>query len=140
MGNLVSFMGTTVVMSAIYENLRSPIGFTHQQTDATTSDELAQDLPSGILEAVDAAVQLTKMPETALGTLADKYLADLAKRLGKRGVSVDFEGDINELLATKAKDDSGSAKAVDRAFRKLVEDPVLDALPRRGQAVAVTRE
>src|SRR5690606_30002945 len=115
------------------------IGFGNLQVDEI-DDERPEGLPSGILEAVDVAVQLSKMPEAALETLADKYLTELVDRLGKRGVAVTFKGDITDTLSTQAEDESGTAKAVVRAFRKFVEGPVLDALPRRGQTVVVSRQ
>jgi len=138
MGNVVSFTGTTVVMSASYDNQRKTIGFGSSQIEET--DERPEGLPPMLLDAVDVAVEFKPMPEVALVTVAEKHVSELVGRLKKRDVQVTIAGNINETLASIAKDDNGTAKAVERAFKKLVEDPVLDALPRRGQHLKVTVE
>lgn len=137
MGNTVSFTGTTVIMSATHENNRKVIGFgnsSHQESE----DILPDGLPSGLLEAVDTAVEFKKMPEQALSAVANKHINEMIERLKKKGVTITTTENLDRKITEKAVSDDGSAKAVERAFRKMVEDPILDALPRRGQNIQVT--
>jgi ATP-dependent Clp protease ATP-binding subunit ClpC len=135
MGNNVSFTGTTVIMSIAYENVRKTIGFGANKNEEY--NERPDGVPSSLLDAADVAVEFKPMPEVALETVASKLISELVKRLSKKDVKITIEGDVSHELARVAKEDVGTAKAVEIAFKKLIEDTILDALPKRGQQLAL---
>lgn len=135
MGNLVSFTGVTVILSVVHENVKKTIGFS---SSAANDDERPENLPRDLVDAVDVIVEFKTMPEDALLTVAEKHVTDFMDRLTKKDVRISLPNDIASKLASSAKDDGGNAKAVERAFKKLIEDPVLDALPQRGQHISVS--
>lgn len=138
MGNVISFTGATIVMSIAHEIKKTSIGFGSPQAEDTNDNP--EGISRQILDAVDVAVEFKPMPADALTTVASGYVKDFVSRLAKKDVAIFVPESIDEVLAELAKKDGGSAKAVERAFKKLLEDPVLDALPQRGHHVRVNVE
>lgn len=136
MGNNVSFTGTTVILSITHENMRKTIGFGSNKNEE--HNDRPDGIPSSLLDAADVAVEFKPMPEVALKTVASKLISDLVKRLEKKDVKITIKDDVSQELALAAKEDVGTAKSVEIAFKKLIEDTVLDALPKRGQHLALT--
>jgi ATP-dependent Clp protease ATP-binding subunit ClpA len=122
-------------MSIAYENVRKTIGFGANKNEEY--NERPDGVPSSLLDAADVAVEFKPMPEVALETVASKLISELVKRLSKKDVKITIEGDVSHELARVAKEDVGTAKAVEIAFKKLIEDTILDALPKRGQQLAL---
>lgn len=138
MGNNVSFTGSTVIMSIPYEKVRKTIGFGNNQPD--DFNERPEGIPSSLIDAVDVAVEFKSMPETALITVAEKLISDLIERLNKKDIQMTISDDVSNILARVAMDEVSTAKSVERAFKRLIEDTILDALPQRGQHFNLTIE
>ena len=134
-GRQVSFSGATVIMTAVEEAESTPIGFRHAGREER---EFAGSLDSEVVECADAVVRFRPLDEKAMQEIAEAKLGALADRLLRQGVGINAAPEVAAAVAAQAASAGGGGKAIDRAFRRLVEDPLLDTALAGGACAMLT--
>lgn len=130
-GKTASFAGVTVVMTAVEQSSGGSIGFTAIRGEESSS--------FGFAEAVDATIAFRELDREAMQEVAAARIEALETSLSVRGASLVAGAEVAAVVAAEAAK-AGGARAVERAFRKLLENGILDSNPSDGDEYHVRDE
>ena len=80
------------------------------------------------LNRIDEIIVFKPLEQKDLRQIVDILLQDLTKRLGEKGVAMDWTTAADDVLAQEGTDFAYGARPLKRAIQKLVEDPISEML------------
>lgn len=80
------------------------------------------------LNRIDEIIVFKPLEQKDLRQIVDILLQDLTKRLGEKGVAMDWTTAADDVLVQEGTDFSYGARPLKRAIQKLVEDPISEML------------
>lgn len=80
------------------------------------------------LNRIDEIIVFKPLEQKDLRQIVDILLKDLTKRLGEKGVAMDWTTAADDVLVEEGTDFAYGARPLKRAIQKLVEDPISEML------------
>lgn len=80
------------------------------------------------LNRIDEIIVFKPLEQKDLRQIVDILLKDLTKRLGEKGVAMDWTTAADDVLVQEGTDFAYGARPLKRAIQKLVEDPISEML------------
>lgn len=80
------------------------------------------------LNRIDEIIVFKPLEQKDLRQIVDILLKDLTKRLGEKGVALDWTTVADDVLVEEGTDFAYGARPLKRAIQKLVEDPIAEML------------
>ena len=80
------------------------------------------------LNRIDEIIVFKPLEQKDLRQIVDILLKDLTKRLGEKGVALDWTMAADDVLVEEGTDFAYGARPLKRAIQKLVEDPIAEML------------
>lgn len=80
------------------------------------------------LNRIDEIIVFKPLEQKDLRQIVDILLKDLTKRLGEKGVALDWTTAADDVLVEEGTDFAYGARPLKRAIQKLVEDPIAEKL------------
>ena len=80
------------------------------------------------LNRIDEIIVFKPLEQKDLRQIVDILLKDLTKRLGEKGVAMDWTTAADDVLVLEGTDFAYGARPLKRAIQKLVEDPISEML------------
>lgn len=80
------------------------------------------------LNRIDEIIVFKPLEQKDLRQIIDILLKDLTKRLGEKGVALDWTTAADDVLVEEGTDFAYGARPLKRAIQKLVEDPIAEML------------
>lgn len=80
------------------------------------------------LNRIDEIIVFKPLEQKNLRQIVDILLKDLTKRLGEKGVALDWTTAADDVLVEEGTDFAYGARPLKRAIQKLVEDPIAEML------------
>lgn len=80
------------------------------------------------LNRIDEIIVFKPLEQKDLRQIVDILLQDLTKRLGEKGVAMDWTTAADDVLVKEGTDFAYGARPLKRAIQKLVEDPISEML------------
>ncbi|MCI6192375.1 MAG: ATP-dependent Clp protease ATP-binding subunit [Megasphaera elsdenii] len=80
------------------------------------------------LNRIDEIIVFKPLEQKDLRQIVDILLQDLTKRLGEKGVAMDWTTAADDILVQEGTDFAYGARPLKRAIQKLVEDPISEML------------
>lgn len=80
------------------------------------------------LNRIDEIIVFKPLEQKDLRQIVDILLKDLTKRLGEKGVALDWTPAADDVLVEEGTDFAYGARPLKRAIQKLVEDPIAEML------------
>lgn len=80
------------------------------------------------LNRIDEIIVFKPLEQKDLHQIVDILLKDLTKRLGEKGVALDWTTAADDVLVEEGTDFAYGARPLKRAIQKLVEDPIAEML------------
>ena len=80
------------------------------------------------LNRIDEIIVFKPLEQKELRQIVDILLQDLTKRLGEKGVAMDWTTAADDVLVQEGTDFAYGARPLKRAIQKLVEDPISEML------------
>ncbi|WP_177183669.1 ATP-dependent Clp protease ATP-binding subunit [Megasphaera elsdenii] len=80
------------------------------------------------LNRIDEIIVFKPLEQKDLRQIVDILLKDLTKRLGEKGVAMDWTTAADDVLVKEGTDFAYGARPLKRAIQKLVEDPISEML------------
>lgn len=80
------------------------------------------------LNRIDEIIVFKLLEQKDLRQIVDILLKDLTKRLGEKGVALDWTTAADDVLVEEGTDFAYGARPLKRAIQKLVEDPIAEML------------
>lgn len=80
------------------------------------------------LNRIDEIIVFKPLEQKDLRQIVDILLKDLTKRLGEKGVALDWTTAADDVLVEEGMDFAYGARPLKRAIQKLVEDPIAEML------------
>ena len=80
------------------------------------------------LDRIDEIIVFKPLEQKDLRQIVDILLKDLTKRLGEKGVALDWTTAADDVLVEEGTDFAYGARPLKRAIQKLVEDPIAEML------------
>lgn len=80
------------------------------------------------LNRIDEIIVFKPLEQKDLRQIVDILLKDLTKRLGEKGVALDWTTAADDVLVEEGTDFAYGARLLKRAIQKLVEDPIAEML------------
>ncbi|WP_298590151.1 ATP-dependent Clp protease ATP-binding subunit [uncultured Megasphaera sp.] len=80
------------------------------------------------LNRIDEIIVFKPLEQKDLRQIVDILLKDLTKRLGEKGIALDWTTAADDVLVQEGTDFAYGARPLKRAIQKLVEDPVAEML------------
>lgn len=80
------------------------------------------------LNRIDEIIVFKPLEQKDLCQIVDILLKDLTKRLGEKGVALDWTTAADDVLVEEGTDFAYGARPLKRAIQKLVEDPIAEML------------
>lgn len=80
------------------------------------------------LNRIDEIIVFKPLEQKYLRQIVDILLKDLTKRLGEKGVAMDWTTAADDVLVQEGTDFAYGARPLKRAIQKLVEDPISEML------------
>ena len=80
------------------------------------------------LNRIDEIIVFKPLEQKDLRQIVDIRLKDLTKRLGEKGVALDWTTAADDVLVEEGTDFAYGARPLKRAIQKLVEDPIAEML------------
>ncbi|MCI6923990.1 MAG: ATP-dependent Clp protease ATP-binding subunit [Megasphaera elsdenii] len=81
-----------------------------------------------LLNRIDEIIVFKPLEQKDLRQIVDILLQDLTKRLGEKGVAMDWTTAADDVLVQEGTDFAYGARPLKRAIQKLVEDPISEML------------
>lgn len=144
-GRTVDFRNTVIIMT-------SNLGASHLKPSGpvmgfSTGDDSAKDREASFavakkeimadvkrffrpefLNRIDEIIVFKPLEQKDLRQIVDILLKDLTKRLGEKGVALDWTTAADDVLVEEGTDFAYGARPLKRAIQKLVEDPIAEML------------
>lgn len=80
------------------------------------------------LNRIDEIIVFKPLEQKDLRQIVDILLKDLTKRLGEKGIAMDWTTAADDILVQEGTDFAYGARPLKRAIQKLVEDPISEML------------
>lgn len=80
------------------------------------------------LNRIDEIIVFKPLEQKDLRQIVDILLQDLTKRLGEKGIAMDWTTAADDILVKEGTDFAYGARPLKRAIQKLVEDPISEML------------
>lgn len=80
------------------------------------------------LNRIDEIIVFKPLEQKDLRQIVDILLKDLTKRLGEKGIAMDWTTAADDILVKEGTDFAYGARPLKRAIQKLVEDPISEML------------
>lgn len=80
------------------------------------------------LNRIDEIIVFKPLEQKDLRQIVDILLKDLTKRLGEKGIALDWTTAADDVLVQEGTDFAYGARPLKRAIQKLVEDPIAEML------------
>ena len=124
-GRKVSFKNAIVVMTS---NTGSEIrgdglGFQPVGRGEELEGALRQNFTPEFLGRLDRVVQFKPLPDSAMESIAKKYLEELRYRTNQQGITLQLPGELAGRLGEKCRS-KGGARQIRRQVQELVEGPL----------------
>lgn len=124
-GREVSFGGVVLMMTAaIKAEDEKSFGFSPAASASTDSIERRFD-PS-FIQGLDLVVHLSRLGRQSLKRIVLDMIEGLSKRARERGLAVDVDEEIIDVVVEEAHAEAAGAKPLARIFRRVIENPFLD--------------
>ena len=128
-GRRISFKNAGVVITA---NLGSEVrgdglGFRPAGRSGEMDDVLRKNFTPEFLGRLDRIVYFGALDQTAMETIAQKYLNQLQKRISPQGLQLQLPQELAHMLAERCKE-KGGARALRRLVQEEVEGPLASFL------------
>ena len=144
-GRTVDFRNTVIIMT-------SNLGASHLKTSGpvmgfSTGGDSAKDREASFevakkeimadvkrffrpefLNRIDEIIVFKPLEQKDLRQIVDILLKDLTKRLGEKGIAMDWTTAADDILVKEGTDFAYGARPLKRAIQKLVEDPISEML------------
>ncbi len=144
-GRTVDFRNTVIIMTsnlgAVHLKPSGPVmGFStdsDNDKDRKASFEIAKkEIMADVkrffrpefLNRIDEIIVFKPLEQKDLRQIVDILLKDLTKRLGEKGVAMDWTTAADDVLVQEGTDFAYGARPLKRAIQKLVEDPISEML------------
>lgn len=144
-GRTVDFRNTVIIMTsnlgAVHLKPSGPVmGFStggDSDKDRQASFEIAKkEIMADVkrffrpefLNRIDEIIVFKPLEQKDLRQIVDILLKDLTKRLGEKGVAMDWTTAADDVLVQEGTDFAYGARPLKRAIQKLVEDPISEML------------
>ena len=132
-GRVVNFENTIIVMTsnAGSEGRVGGMGFGKSENDMVkekTMRALREFLRPEFINRVDEIITFNHLTEENFLGIADIMLRELKESLTMRGLSLDWDNDLRELLVKKAYSVTYGARNLRRTIQKEMEDPISEAI------------
>ncbi|MBL8787300.1 MAG: AAA family ATPase [Deltaproteobacteria bacterium] len=130
MGRVVSFKNTLIVMTsnlgseAIVELAEAPEAEMRKAVQVALDEFFRPEM----LNRIDEQVIFRRLSREDIVRIVGLELAGLGKRLADQGLTMDVKADALDRIAVEGYDPAFGARPVNRAIRRLVEDPLSYAL------------
>lgn len=136
-GRHVNFRNTIIIMTSnagtrdVKKSGTVGFGKTTEDTnyDAMKSkvlDELKRIFNPEFLNRVDETIVFSNLSKEELSKIVDIQLADVAKRLVDRNITLAFPDDVKKYIVDQGYDPMLGARPLRRAIQRLVEDPLAE--------------
>lgn len=144
-GRTVDFRNTVIIMTsnlgALHLKPSGPVmGFStggdsakdREASFAVAKKEIMADVKRffrpEFLNRIDEIIVFKPLEQKDLRQIVDILLKDLTKRLGEKGVALDWTTAADDVLVEEGTDFAYGARPLKRAIQKLVEDPIAEML------------
>ena len=132
-GRVVNFENTVIVMTsnAGSEGGVAAVGFGRTQGDQVkekTMKALRGFLRPEFINRVDEIITFNHLSEENFLGIADIMLSELKESLAARGLSLNWNEDVRQLLVKKAYSVTYGARNLRRTIQKELEDPISEAI------------
>ncbi|MCZ8163640.1 MAG: AAA family ATPase, partial [Microcystis sp. LE19-196.1B] len=141
-GRRVDFKNTLIIMtsnigSKVIEKGGNSLGFEiaddfaqsrYQQISNRVTDELKQYFRPEFLNRLDEIIVFRQLTREEVTQIADILIADLAKQLTEKGISVEVTAAFKDLVINEGYDPSYGARPLRRALTRRLEDSLAEAM------------
>ena len=141
-GRRVDFKNTLIIMtsnigSKVIEKGGNSLGFEmaddfaqsrYQQISNRVTDELKQYFRPEFLNRLDEIIVFRQLTREEVTQIADILIADLAKQLTEKGISVQVTAAFKDLVINEGYDPSYGARPLRRALTRRLEDSLAVAM------------
>lgn len=141
-GRRVDFKNTLIIMtsnigSKVIEKGGNSLGFEmaddfaqsrYQQISNRVTDELKQYFRPEFLNRLDEIIVFRQLTREEVTQIADILIADLAKQLTEKGISVQVTAAFKDLVINEGYDPSYGARPLRRALTRRLEDSLAEAM------------
>lgn len=114
----------------------------HEKMQATIKRELKKSFRPEFLNRIDHIVVFRALSKLSISHIVNLQLADLARRLEAKEVSLKFSQGVKDLLLREGYDVDNGARPMRRAVQRLIEDPLatqmIEGSIKPGDVVKVT--
>lgn len=155
MGRKVDFKNTLIIMTSNIgardlKEFGTGVGFA-TKSKSDQSDEISKNVigkalrrtfAPEFLNRIDDVIIFNSLEKDAIIKIIDLALADLIKRIGALGFTIEVDTPAKEFLVEKGYDPAFGARPLHRAIQKYIEDPlaeeILRANAKEGATFAIT--
>lgn len=155
MGRKVDFKNTLIIMTSNIgardlKEFGTGVGFA-TKSKSDQSDEISKNVigkalrrtfAPEFLNRIDDVIIFNSLEKEAIIKIIDLALADLIKRIGALGFTIEVDTPAKEFLVEKGYDPAFGARPLHRAIQKYIEDPlaeeILRANAKEGATFAIT--
>ena len=132
-GRTVNFENTVIVMTsnAGSEGRVGGMGFGRSEGDMVkekTMKALREFLRPEFINRVDEIITFNHLTEENFLGIADIMLRELKQSLNERGLAIDWDEELRQLLVKKAYSVTYGARNLRRTIQKELEDPISEAI------------
>ena len=132
-GRVVNFENTVIVMTsnAGSEGRVGGMGFGKSDNDMVkekTMKALREFLRPEFINRVDEIIPFNRLSEENFLGIADIMLSELKDSLAARGLELNWNDDLRQLLVKKAYSVTYGARNLRRTIQKELEDPISEAI------------
>ncbi|MFM6060468.1 MAG: ATP-dependent Clp protease ATP-binding subunit, partial [Microcystis aeruginosa] len=141
-GRRVDFKNTLIIMtsnigSKVIEKGGNSLGFEmaddfaqsrYQQISNRVTDELKQYFRPEFLNRLDEIIVFRQLTREEVTQIADILIADIAKQLAEKGISVEVTAAFKDLVINEGYDPSYGARPLRRALTRRLEDSLAEAM------------
>ena len=141
-GRRVDFKNTLIIMtsnigSKVIEKGGNSLGFEmaddfaqsrYQQISNRVTEELKQYFRPEFLNRLDEIIVFRQLTREEVTQIADILIADLAKQLAEKGISVEVTAAFKDLVINEGYDPSYGARPLRRALTRRLEDSLAVAM------------
>ncbi len=138
-GRKVDFRNTVVIMTSNMGTRQAiagkSLGF--QKDDAKTDydkmkerilDEMKRTFNPELINRIDETVIFHALSKDHILEIIDILMADLAKRLVEKNITIELQQDAKEFIADKGWDPTFGARPLKRSLQKHLEDPLAEEM------------
>lgn len=126
-GRTVSFKNSYIIMTSNatggYANIQN-LGFLHDTSTGLTNERLYEIFSPEFLNRIDSIIHFSPLTKSSMTRICHKVLRQLSERLEKLGVSLEYEDEVCEYIASKATDKKLGARLALRIITSEIENEI----------------